>query len=86
MSYPTENTAEAAYIIHSHKERLGTLPVVKFQDSEPIIMEIEGNRDVISDAVLDWPDSPEFRYFAQLNWINLNTKRIRGINGRKSRV
>jgi hypothetical protein len=86
ITYPTDNTAEAAYIMHEHKRRTGALPECRVQDGDPVQITISGNAAIIDDAVLDWPKSREFGFFAQLKWLGLLIKNKKVQNGHKITV
>jgi hypothetical protein len=83
MRFPTESTAEAAYILHRSFKDTGKILPCEILDNgrnEPVTI-ILGNGDdnKAGDYAMEWPKSDVFGYYAHLEWLKIKIKNVKGI-------
>ncbi len=77
--YHTDNTAEAAFMLLKGA-KFNNLELEPGEQKLTIVLEQE-QEGAIGNLIDLWPKSPEFKYFAYLNWLTIQIKRR--LNGYK---
>jgi len=82
-TFSTEETAEAAYIMHRHFEETGQVMECKIFDNgagNPMTIVLGNGAENNAGAyAMEWPKSKEFAYHANLDWLKLKIKKMRGL-------
>jgi hypothetical protein len=80
-TFPTENTAEAAYIMFLHKKETGELLPCQVQDNgpdEPFTITLgNGKPNKIGEYAMDYPTSEFFECMAHYKWLKMKIKNMR---------
>jgi hypothetical protein len=82
-TFPTENTAEAAYIMHRHFKDTGKVLDCQVKNNgkdEPMTIILgNGSENNAGQYAMEWPDSDNFKFHANEEWLKIKIKNIRGI-------
>jgi hypothetical protein len=75
--FHTDNTAEAAYMM-LNGAKLVDLELSPGDHKVTIVLKDNGNQ-LLGDWIINWPTSPEFKYYAHFNLLTIQIKRL--LNG-----
>ncbi|MFA5306524.1 MAG: hypothetical protein WC365_03680 [Candidatus Babeliales bacterium] len=78
--YHTDNTAEAAYMLLKGIE----LHHLELNEDDGKVTIVLKDNELLGEHIINWPHSPEFKYYASFNLLTIKIKRLLNGNYKKA--